>query len=402
MGVVRAPWKKLGLVRQEERKIDADALMNPTPWNQPSLPAPTPSAHCPAPALPVPQHRAGKFHFVWLMCAHTQPAPSLSSPPHTPLKSPSFQVTKENPLDTAESSPFPFSQNRSPKLQAGGKRLSRTPSLPPPRPASPRQLLYSSDDHLRVSIPYPVSAAQAAAARRGPLTPTETNQPRQHPGAPRSVPTPASLPLQKKNPTLPPPQPLTCTARSPPRQSQEGARSPEEPGSGGAGGRAVGEAFAFFPPPLLGRVGACWRGASCRGGEWWVGAQPGLGSGNREVSVRRPPVGVRAQTLSCSPRAAGSSERAAAAPGCGRDSFSKRRPLREATGDRRRGGGPAPARIRRQLWLFGFPLLRVGRSETNTKTELVSLRNSKLGEVGRGDGKIRENNPAPDTATHVN
>lgn len=40
--------------------------------------------------------------------------------------------------------------------------------------------------------------------------------------------------------------------------------------------------------------------------------------------------------------------------------------------------------------------------------ELVSLRNSKLGEgrggggSGEGDGKIRENNPAPDTATHGN
>lgn len=95
------------------------------------------------------------------------------------------------------------------------------------------------------------------------------------------------------------------------RQSQEDVPSPEEPGSGGAGGRAMGEAFPFFPPPLPGRAGAGWSGASCRGGDWWAGSRPswapatavspsaGLrgafarGPSPRRRAARRPPLRAR-------------------------------------------------------------------------------------------------------------
>lgn len=215
-GGVMVHWNKTGLDRQEKKKIDADILMNPTPWNpSPSLPAPLPMPTVQL-QLPLPPKRqACKFHFVLVMCAHSQPATSPSSHQHTPLKWPQLPSNKGKTLPRySGEQPFPLFLQPLPQAPGSSKRLSRTASPPSPRPASPRRPLFSSDAHLLVSIPNLVFAAQAAAAWGGPLTPTEKNKTRRHPGAPRSVPIPASLPLRKKNPTLPPPHPLTCTARS--------------------------------------------------------------------------------------------------------------------------------------------------------------------------------------------
>lgn len=117
-------------------------------------------------------------------------------------------------------------------------------------------------------------------------------------------------------------------------------------------GEAVGEAFAVFsPPPLLGKGGG---GLELRVRQGWGvaggGLGRGLGSGDRGVTVCRPPGSVGARTPFSSRAAA--PQRAAAAPGCGRDSREQaawRSNRKTAAAETGQG-----ARIRRQLcfWFF--------------------------------------------------
>lgn len=179
---------------------------------------------------------------------------------------------------------------------------------------------------------------------------------------PTTRPHPASLP-PRKNPTLAPLQPLTCTARSPP-ETIPGGRAE----SGGAWewrgwGQGDGRGFPFFPasPPRKGWNGLEWRVLQGWGLVGGVSSQ--LGSGDRGVTVRWPPGSVCTRTLSPSPCCPSPAAPSALPrlPGAGGILFQRAGGLREATGERRRGGGPAPARTRRQLLLRAFPRLRVGR-----------------------------------------
>lgn len=148
----------------------------------------------------------------------------------------------------------------------------------------------------------------------------------------------------------------------------------------------MGEAFAVFPASPAGKGGGGLERRVRLG--WGVVGGGSAGAGLRGPRCHHPPASGqrrRADPLllarRCPPL-----ERAAAAPGCGRDS--KGRPLGEATGDGRRGDGPARARIRRQLLLFGFPRLRVGREQDKHDDRARSLRNSKPGRGGkRGGGR---------------
>ena len=195
-------WKKPGRVRQEERNTDADTLMNPCPGTPILfLPAPPPGAHCPAPA-PRPPSAKSASPISHGSCVHTHSQPPPPPPPrlhNLTLKCPQLPSNKgktsPHPPWYKESSPFPLSLNYSPKLGAAANALSE--QLHPHRHvlSPPRRPLFSSDAHLPFGFPSPTgSPLPQRCAWREPLTPTETNLPWQHPGAARSVPTPAPLP----------------------------------------------------------------------------------------------------------------------------------------------------------------------------------------------------------------
>lgn len=262
------------------------------------LPAPPPGAHCPAPAPPSSKRQISKSHFAWLLCARSWPATSPRLHNRT-LKCPQLPSNKgkTTPPWYEESSPFPFSENHSPKLQAAANALSE--QLHPHRHGlslpSAAPLLFRRPPPLWVSISYPVSAALAACLAR--TAHTHGNKPARAAFWRRAIgPHPSPSPSSLEEPNFATSAAAYLRGVSPPRQSQKDEWSPEEPGSGEAGGGRWARLSLFFPPPLLGRVGAGWSCASGRGGEWRAGARPGLGSGDRGVTVCRPPGSVGART----------------------------------------------------------------------------------------------------------
>ena len=100
--------------------------------------------------------------------------------------------------------------------------------------------------------------------------------------------------------------------------------------------------------------------ASGKGGEWWAGARPGLDSGDCGVTVCRPPGSVVARTPFSSPGAARPSSAPPLLLGAGGIQGTGRLEKQQETAAAETGQG---ARIRRQLLLFGFPRLRVGREQ---------------------------------------
>ncbi|CAI9152903.1 unnamed protein product [Rangifer tarandus platyrhynchus] len=334
------------------------------PWNANSF-FTCPSSRCPlpSPSSPSPKSQISKSHFAWLVCAHSQPAtsPRLHNPT---LKCPQLPSNKgktsPHPPWYEESSPFPLFLNHSPKLGTAANAFSE--QLHPHRhvlsPPSTAPLLFRRPPPLWVSISYRVSAALAVSLAR--TAHTHRNKPTLAASWRRAIgPHPSPSPSSLEEPNFATSAAAYLRGESPPRQSQEDESSPEEPGSGEAGGGRWARLSLFFPPPLLGRVGAGWSGGSGRGGEWWAGARPGLGSGDRGVTIRRPPGSVGART----PFSPGAARPSSAPPqllGAGGIQRAGRLEKQQETAA---AGTGQRARIRRQLLLFGFPRLRVGREK---------------------------------------
>lgn len=193
-----------------DKRRNTDALsLNPVPWNSALflLPAPPPGAHCPAPAPPSSKRQISKSHFAWLLCARSWPATSPRLHNRT-LKCPQLPSNKGKTTLPwyEESSPFPFSENHSPKLQQQQTPCPNSFSiLTATACLSRRPPLFSSDAHL------PLGFHLLPGLRCPSGVPGEN---RSHPSKPARAhsalsrdrsPPPAPLPpRQQENPTSPP------------------------------------------------------------------------------------------------------------------------------------------------------------------------------------------------------
>lgn len=201
--------------------------------------------------------------------------------------------------------------------------------------------------------------------RRESARAAHTHRNKQNPAAPGAAigPHPGLATSSEEEPNFAPRAAAYLRSAGPSETIPGGRAESEEPGSGGAGGRAVGEALACFPPPLLRRAGARGRAGAARP------ARVGEGGGARpgRAGAGWGGLGGRGGT---GPRRA----RSPSAPGSWgvREGASPRAGARQEQQEPAEGAGPRPG-FATSCCLLVFLWGGWEGSETHTVTELVSL-----------------------------
>lgn len=199
-----------------------------------------------------------------------QPSFSFLRPPCQALQTPNQQVpfciAHMSTLTSPCSTQLPSNKGTTPPGYRVGAALSSSPKIQSPKPGNSK----SVPSHQLHPHSHDLPPSEAPLPFRRPPPPLHTNlvsaaqEDRSHPPKQTNqaaLPRPRSFSTRgssswKKSPTLPPLQPLTCTARSPLRRYPEDQPSLEELRVAGLG-QGGGRGFLCFPasPPTKGRAG---------------------------------------------------------------------------------------------------------------------------------------------------